>query len=104
MKALAITIDLLSPDRKEIANKLLTEIEFLRITLMNLKSYIGSRGEIINGARNGKMENPALRSYNTTVQRYGVLYKQIVDLLPVVKAEPQKDDLMEFVQAGANDE
>jgi hypothetical protein len=97
-------ISALPPAKREIAIKLLRELEFLRTTLMCLKVNVTEKGVIINGVRSGKMENPALRSYNTTVQRYGVLYKQIVDLLPVIKEETPKDDLMEFVQAGTIDE
>jgi hypothetical protein len=91
-------IDSLTPDKKEIVKKLLVEVEFLRTTLMSLKVNVTERGAIINGVRSGKMENPALRSYNTTVQRYGVLYKQILDMLPVVKEATPKDELMEFIK------
>jgi len=103
VKLINAAIDDLAPEKKIIAKRLCNEINFLRDTLAKLKEEVKEHGIIVTGVRGGKFENPALKSYNTTVQRYGVLYKQLIDLFPRQSEETPKDELFEFMQVGFSD-
>ena len=91
------------PDsKKSVANSLIKELSFMAGTLEELKENITEHGAV-DYFKNGKQEmwreSPALKSYNTTIQRYSLLYKQLCDLLPkdeVVKAK-QDGGLMDFL-------
>lgn len=89
-------------DRKPIGEKLVEEIAFMSRTLMSLREEITENG-VVDHFKQGKQEfmreSPALKAYNTTVQRYSLLYKQLSDLLP--KPEPptkEKDELLDFLK------
>ncbi|WP_309459518.1 hypothetical protein [Bacillus thuringiensis] len=43
-------------------------------------------------------EHPALKAYNTTIQSYSRLYKQLVDLLPPTDLKPKEDELIDFIK------
>lgn len=76
-------------DRQPIAKALYTEIEFMQRTLIKLRDAIDQEGPV---------ELPgALKNYNATVQKYSVLYKQLVDLMPEVKAT-KTDELLDFLK------
>lgn len=94
-------LKLIPEDRKAIGEKLIEEISFMSITLTELKNTISDQG-VVDLFEQGKQkfmrESPALKAYNTTIQRYSLLYKQLTDLLP--KPEPSdktKDELMNFI-------
>ena len=89
-------------NKKGVANSLIKELSFMSGTLAELKENITEHGAV-DYFKNGKQEmwreSPALKSYNTTIQRYSLLYKQLCDLLPkdeVVKAK-QDGGLMDFL-------
>lgn len=43
-------------------------------------------------------ESPALKSYNTTIQRYSLLYKQLTDLLPPPEVDSKKkNEVLDFI-------
>jgi len=48
------------------------------------------------GAQRFRRENPALKSYNTTIKSYTALFKQLLDLLPNTEAEKAGQALMMF--------
>ena len=57
----------------------------MKETLADLKAQVKENGTVEHfeqGKQNFLRENPALKSYNTTVQRYSQLYKQLTDILP----------------------
>jgi len=82
--------------RRDTAEKLLVEIEFLDNTLGKLRAQIEEYGATLRTARTVK-ESPALKAYNTTIQRYSLLFKQVVDLLPPPAKEIPADPLAEFL-------
>ncbi|MCX7843246.1 MAG: hypothetical protein N2489_09265 [Clostridia bacterium] len=93
---------LIPEDRKAIGEKLVEEISFMSETLMELKKTVSEKG-VVDLFEQGKQkfmrESPALKAYNTTIQRYSLLYRQLTDLLP--KPEPSdkaKDELLEHLQ------
>ena len=81
-------------DKKYIGRKLIDELVFMQDILTQLKRKIkenGTEEEFIQGKQNFVRESTALKSYNTTVQRYSTLYKQLTDLMPKsVEAEKSK--------------
>lgn len=71
-------------DKKLIGEKLINELIFMEQTLSNLKAQIKAYGEteqFTQGKQDFLRESPALKGYNTTVQRYSVMYRQLTDLM-----------------------
>ena len=89
-------------DKKPIAASLIKELTFMAITLDELKEKIKETGTVElfkQGKQEFLRESPALKAYNTTVQRYSLLYKQLTDLLPKVDQDIQENALYEFIKA-----
>lgn len=89
-----------SDDKKPIAEQLLKELVFMSGTLENLKDTIREKGEIDlfkQGKQEFLRESPAMKTYNTTVQRYSLLLKQFADLLPQSDAY-EGSELFEFLK------
>ena len=89
-----------SDDKKPIAEQLLKELVFMSGTLENLKATIREKGEIDlfkQGKQEFLRESPAMKTYNTTVQRYSLLLKQFADLLPQSDAY-EGSELFEFLK------
>lgn len=88
-------------DKKPIAQSLAKELTFMAVTLDELKEEV-RKGGTIELFKQGKQEflreSPALKAYNTTVQRYSLLYKQLTDLLPKAAQETQENALYEFIK------
>ena len=75
-------LKLVPADRKDIAEKLIVEISFVAETLADLREKIKENGTVDHfkqGKQEFLRESPALKSYNTTNQRYSLLYKQLTD-------------------------
>ena len=93
--------NLIADDKKIIAQDLINEIEFLAETLSRLKELIRNGGvveQFEQGRQSFMRENPALKSYNTTIQRYSLIYKQLTDLIPKNETKTeQSDGFDEFV-------
>lgn len=93
-------LDLIPEEKRSIGEDLIRELVFMSQTLDKLKEIIQEEG-VVEMFEQGKQsfvrENPALKSYNTTIQRYGVIYKQLVDLIPkAIKAE-EADGFDDFI-------
>ncbi len=90
-------------DRKAIGEKLINELLFMYKTLNDLKEQIEEHGTVElfkQGKQEFMRESPALKAYNTTVQRYSLLYKQLTDLLPkAAMPEVKENALYEFIKA-----
>ena len=96
-------LELVPEDRKPIAENLIKEIRFMAATLDQLREKVvevGAVEQFINGKQKFIRENPALKSYNTTIQRYSLLYKQLTDLLPKGAQVATGSELMDFVCQG----
>ncbi|WP_333861924.1 hypothetical protein [Clostridium sp.] len=88
-------------DRQPIAQSLYNELVFMQQTLIKLKSQVEEEGTTTlfkNGSQEFLKEHPALKAYNTTIQRYSLLYKQVTDLLPPVIEKEKKDPLIDFIK------
>lgn len=89
-------------DKKPIAASLIKELTFMALTLDDLKLQVEEGGTVElfkQGKQEFLRESPALKAYNTTVQRYCLLYKQLTDLLPKVEQDIQENALYEFIKA-----
>lgn len=95
-------VKLVPDNKKSVANSLIKELSFMAGTLEELRENITVNGAV-DFFKNGKQEmwreSPALKSYNTTIQRYSLLYKQLCDLLPKEEATKVQQDggLMDFI-------
>lgn len=101
MKKLKTILKQIPNDRLPIAQSLYNELVFIQNTLDTLKAQVNEEGPTAmfkQGKQEFLREHPALKAYNTTVQRYSLLYKQLVDLLPPTDAIPKEDELIEFIK------
>ena len=101
-KNLSELLDLIPDEKKPIAKKLITELNFMSSTLTQLRRMVKDQGPVElfkNGKQEMLRESPALKAYNTTIQRYSLLYKQLIDLLPKesAKAGEEANPLYEFI-------
>ena len=79
------TFEKMDNDKSKLALSLLDEAYFCGDTLNKLKEKVEKDGvvtEMCQGSYNIDRENPALKSYNTTIKNYQALIKQITELLP----------------------
>lgn len=103
IKKLNKLVKLVPTDRKAIAEKLVKELAFMAKTLDELKSAVDEKGAIDlfkQGSQEFLRESPALKAYNTTIQRYSLLYKQLNDLLPKQEADQKDNKFYQFLQEG----
>ena len=88
-------------DKKYIGEKLVNELKFMSATLDNLKKQVEESGTVElfeQGKQRFTRESPALKAYNTTVQRYSLLYKQLTDLLPKAVETKGSNELLDFIK------
>lgn len=88
-------------DKQYIAEKLITELRFIEKTLDNLRKAIAEDGEVEHfqqGKQAFLRESPALKSYNTTVQRYSVMYRQLTDLMGKSAEAERSNAVYDFIK------
>lgn len=88
-------------DKKYIGEKLVSELKFMSTTLDDLKKQVEENGTVElfeQGKQKFTRESPALKAYNTTVQRYSLLYKQLTDLLPKTVETKGSNELLDFIK------
>ena len=90
------------PDDKEvIGKKLIEELSFMEKTLASLKRQIEENGELEHfqqGKQDFLRESPALKGYNTTVQRYSVMYRQLTDLMGKTQEAEKSNAVYDFLK------
>lgn len=87
-------------ERKQIAQNLVKEICFMMKTLEDLRKIIEETGTVDlfeQGKQKFMRENPALKAYNTTIQRYSLLYKQLESMIPKSQEENTQNELYKFI-------
>ena len=87
-------------DNKCIAQSIINELEFMQKTLDDLKEDVNQNGALdhyVNGKQDCMRESPALKGYNSLIQRYTQLNKQLLSLVPHEDTAP-KSDLMNFIE------
>lgn len=101
MKKVKTILRSLQGDKKIIAESLYKELEFMERTLTTLKNEVDTDGPTAmfeQGKQRFVRESPSLKAYNTTIQRYALIYKQLVDLLPKDDGKNKNDELLEFIK------
>lgn len=86
--------------RRLSTNGLIEEAAFMKATLIELKIEIDKDGpidEMSQGEYSILREHPALKAYNTMVQRYAGTLKQLTDLLPKEVQQEKDDGFNDFV-------
>lgn len=87
-------------ERKQIAQNLIKEICFMMKTLEDLRKTIEETGTVDlfqQGKQKFMRESPALKAYNTTIQRYSLLYKQLESMIPKGQQENSESELYKFI-------
>lgn len=90
-------------DRRLLAKNVAEELSFMSEMLAALKKEareIGALENFVQGRQSLLRENPALKSYNTTIKNYAVLLSKLTDLLPkatIVPEDPDADAFDSFV-------
>ena len=96
-------VELVPEEKRVIAEKLAAELNFMDETLEQLKETVRQRG-VVDDFKQGKQEflreSPALKAYNTTIQRYSLLFKQLADLLPKQAQNEVGAALLNFLNEG----
>lgn len=90
-------------NKSKLALSLLDKAEFMNETLKLLENKVKLQGVVTTmcqGAYDIERENPALRSYNTTIKNYTSVIKQLVDLLPETANKQVGEDLLKFIASG----
>ena len=90
-------------DKQLIGRKLIEELSFIEGTLQTLKERIAADGvveEFKQGKQNFIRESPALKAYNTTVQRYSVMYRQLTDLIGKSQEAEKSNAVYDFLKEG----
>lgn len=81
----------INEDKKKLCDNLIKNAAFMAVTLNELQTEINDKGPIITGTNgNGfevSQENPAQKSYNTMINRYTSVIKQLADMLPDSKQD-----------------
>lgn len=86
-------------NKRSIAERLISELEFMTDTLTSLKAIIREKGaeeEFCNGKQHFTRERPAMNSYTKLIARYSTLYKQVCDLMN--NSPEAKTELMKFLE------
>jgi len=92
----------LPKDAKRVADGLIHEAAFMRVTLEETRAVIDREG-VIERFEQGKQrflrEHPATKVYAALINRYSAVVKQLIDLLPDGdKQKTEADELMAFVK------
>jgi hypothetical protein len=89
----------LDDDKKKVCEGLIEEAAFMRATLADLRATIDREGaidEMPQGEYSILREHPAAKLYNTMIQRYSAITKQLSSLLPEAVVKEPDDGFDSF--------
>lgn len=95
----------LDETKRKLAEGLIQEAAFMRATLNELKEEVNSNGvldEMCQGSYTIMRESPALKSYNSLIQRYTTVCKELNSLLPKDAPKVEDDGFDSFVTSRDN--
>lgn len=92
-----VILERIPKDEHMIAYKLIDELNWMQQTLSKLKSEVDENGVIDKYQNGNAKDSVALKAYNTTVQRYGNLYKQLSDMMTLPPVVENVDELVTFI-------
>jgi ADP-heptose:LPS heptosyltransferase len=92
----------LPKDKMKAADGLIQEAAFMKVTLEETRYIIDTEGILENfeqGSQRFKREHPATKVYNTMINRYSAVCKQLFDMIPDPETtKTAEDELMAFVK------
>jgi len=91
----------LGKERVKMVEGLISEAAFMKITLEETRKVINEEGttEVFEqGKQKFIRKHPALEVYTTLVNRYSIVMKQIIDLLPEAEKKKVDDELTKFIK------
>ena len=92
----------LPEDKKKLAEGLKEQAAFMVSTLAELQEILNNDGAVElfeQGTQKMLREHPAAKTYNTMIQRYTTVCKQLFDMIPDPDAgKKAEDELMAFVK------
>lgn len=89
----------LPSEKMQFAEGLIYQFAVTTVTLERLVEEVNGGDVIENfvqGAQRLRRENPALKSYNTTIKSFTALSKSLLDLLPEKSQKQAGEELMSF--------
>lgn len=81
-------------NEKNMAMNMVSELAFMKVTLEDLKKEVNDNGvvtEMPQGDYSITRENPALKSYNTMIQRYNSTLKQLDEFIKTILGNKGQD-------------
>lgn len=81
-------------NEKNMAMNMVSELAFMKVTLEDLKEEVNVNGvvtEMPQGDYSITRENPALKSYNTMIQRYNATLKQLDEFIKTILGNKGQD-------------
>ena len=87
--------------KRDIVQGLIEDAAFMRATLSELKDTVNMEGaidEMCQGEYSILREHPAAKLYNTMIQRYSSVIKQLTDLFPKEVPKELEDDFDIFIK------
>lgn len=92
-----------SKDKTKVLEGLMNEAAFMKISLEELRSDLLKNGMtelFVQGEQEFMRERPEVKVYTNFIQKYSVVMKQLIDVLPVEIKQGESDKLMEFIKKG----
>ena len=99
-------LEQLPEDKQPIANNLYEKLSFMHDTLTELQKAVETGGAVElfrQGSNEYLRESPALKAYNTTIQRYVLVVGHIMNLFPKQAAAKADAELQEFIKQGQHE-
>lgn len=90
----------LSAAKQRVIKGLIEEAAFMKITIEDLKDVINTDGpidEMQQGDYTIMRQSPAVQTYNSMIQRYTTLFKELLNLLPKEVEKEEADGFEDFV-------
>lgn len=102
MRKLRRLFKTLPKDKQKAAEGLINEAAFMRVTLEETRYIIDHEGVLEHfeqGSQKFLREHPATKVYNTMINRYAAVCKQLFDMIPDPdQGKAAEDELMAFVK------
>ena len=90
-------------DKSKVLEGLINEAAFMKLSLEELRNDLIKNGltELFEqGEQSFYRERPEVKVYTNFMQKYSVVMKQLIDLLPIEIKKEEADALMEFMKKG----
>ena len=88
-------------DRRQIVDGLIREAAWMRVALEEARAVVDREGvvsQFVQGRQRFAREHPAAKLYAALINRYVLVVKALLDLLPDQERAQSEDELMAFVR------